>query len=275
MTEAIKSMKAEIDTLKMKVSSISDINKEGKEMMNMMKTLKEDIQNIKYVNSKICDKIRLLEKEIEESDSEESLCFEEKELTEYNDREKPQIECNICNFKCERETTLRKHINTKHCKEDSKTYDHITEENDMFQIEIVDNETVYACNICDQGFEESDEVKKHITQVHQDIINHILTKVTDENADNDLDKCENEEIIESEDIITENEVKEDDGKFTCTLCYERLDGNHESKEHFIKEHMKDMKQPMTGKKCEYVFCMDIELDKCSQFCNYYKNMLDL
>ena len=31
-----------------------------------------------------------------------------------------------------------------------------------------------------------------------------------------------------------------------------------------------MKQTITGNKCEYVFCMDIELDKCSQFCNYYK-----
>ena len=73
----------------------------------------------------------------------------------------------------------------------------------------------------------------------------------------------------------ENEIQQEDGKFTCTLCYERLDGNHESKKHFIKEHKKDMKQTITGDKCEYVFCMDIELDKCSQFCNYYKNMLDL
>ena len=68
----------------------------------------------------------------------------------------------------------------------------------------------------------------------------------------------------------ENEIQQEDGKFTCTLCYERLDGNHESKKHFIKEHKKDMKQTITGNKCEYVFCMDIELNKCSQFCNYYK-----
>ena len=153
----------------------------------------------------------------------------------------------------------------------------------MFQIEIVENETVYACNICDQGFEGSDEVKKHITEVHHDIINHILTKLTDSNADIELDKGSTEEIIEIEDRGNEGtknrnneiDIQNEDGKFTCTLCYERLDGNHESKKHFIKEHKKDMKQTITGNKCEYVFCMDIELDKCSQFCNYYKNMLDL
>ena len=78
LNEAIKTMKAEIDTLKMKVSSTSDIQKEGKVMMNMIQTLKEDIQNIKYAYSKICDKIRLVEEEFEISDSQESLCFEDK-----------------------------------------------------------------------------------------------------------------------------------------------------------------------------------------------------
>ena len=45
----------------------------------------------------MCDNLRLLE-----------FQFEDKELTENNDREKPQIECNICNFKCENNITLRK-----------------------------------------------------------------------------------------------------------------------------------------------------------------------
>ena len=71
----------------------------------------------------------------------------------------------------------------------------MTVENDMFRIEIVDNETVYACNICDQGFEGSDEVKKNITEVHHDIMNHILTKLKDSNADINLEKGSTEEII--------------------------------------------------------------------------------
>ena len=272
-------MRAEIDTLKLKVASTSDIQKEGKVMMNMIKSLKEDINNIKSVNDKICNKIRILEEEFEESDSED-----DKEMSENNDRETHQIECTFCDFNCERENTLRKHIKTKHCKEKSEAFDQITDENDMFQIVIVENETVYACNICDQGFEGSDEVKKHITEVHHDIINHIFTRLTDSNADIELDKGSTEEIIEVEDRgnkctknrNNESEIQKEDGKFTFTLSYERLDGNHESKKHFIKEHKKDMKQTINSNKCEYVFCMDIELDKCSQFCNYYKkNMLDL
>ena len=51
-------------------------------------------------------------------------------------------------------------MNTKHSKEDIKTYAHITDEKDMFLIEMVEDEIVYACIICDQGFEISEEVKK-------------------------------------------------------------------------------------------------------------------
>ena len=81
--------------------------------------------------------------------------------------------------------TLRKHINTKHSKEEYTSFDHMTDENDMFKIEIVENETVYACNICDQGFEMSEEMKKHISETHKDIINYILTNVADKNEDDD------------------------------------------------------------------------------------------
>ena len=36
----------------------------------------------------------------------------------------------------------------------------MTDENNMFQIEIVENETVYACSICYQGFEICEGMKK-------------------------------------------------------------------------------------------------------------------
>ena len=68
-------------------------------LMNLIKTLRDDIQNIKEVNSNICEKIRLLEEEFEGSDSEESVCIEK------DDNMTPQLECNICDFKCEREIT--------------------------------------------------------------------------------------------------------------------------------------------------------------------------
>ena len=39
---------------------------------------------------------------------------------------------------------------------------------------------------------------------------------------------------------TESETIESDGRFTCRLCLERLDGNNESKNHYIKEHKQDL-----------------------------------
>ena len=54
-------MRAEIDTLKITVSSLSDINKEAKVDIKMIKTLNEDIKKIQNENSKIFNKIILLE----------------------------------------------------------------------------------------------------------------------------------------------------------------------------------------------------------------------
>ena len=39
-------------------------------------------------------------------------------------------------------------------------------------MEIVQGETVFACIICDEGFDFIDEVNKHIADAHEDI--HIL-----------------------------------------------------------------------------------------------------
>ena len=63
-------------------------------------------------------------------------------------------------------------------------------ENDMFQIEIVEGGKVYVCNICEEGFDFNVEVNKHIADVHEDILNHILTKVIDESEgdDNETEK---------------------------------------------------------------------------------------
>ena len=68
----------------------------------------------------------------------------------------------------------------------------------MFQIKMVEDEIVYVCNICYQGLEISEEVKKHITVVNQDILNHILTKVTNENDDFDKGADGEEECKDSD-----------------------------------------------------------------------------
>ena len=45
-------------------------------------------------------------------------------------------------------------------------------ENDMFQMEIVEGQEVFPWNICDEGFYFIVEVNKHIGDVHEDILNH-------------------------------------------------------------------------------------------------------
>ena len=46
------------------------------------------------------------------------------------------------------------------------------------------------------------------------------------------------------------------------------------KEHFIKEYIKDVINLDTVTDCEYIFSMEIKLDKCSRFCYFYKNMTE-
>ena len=55
---------------------------------------------------------------------------------------------------------------------------HITLEEieDMFQIEIVEGEQVYACNICDEGFDKEAEIRQDIVEDHKEIIPHISEK---------------------------------------------------------------------------------------------------
>ena len=40
----------------------------------------------------------------------------------------------------------------------------------MFQLEVLDGEQVYACNVCDNGFESEDKIIKHIKEDHKEIM---------------------------------------------------------------------------------------------------------
>ena len=84
-------MRAEIDTLKITISSLSNIKKEAKVNMKMNKRPREDIKNIQNENYKIFNKKGLLEEELQESDSEECYVGEDKKLSVNGDRETSQI----------------------------------------------------------------------------------------------------------------------------------------------------------------------------------------
>ena len=92
-----------------------------------------------------------------------------------------EFECEMCNSICKKENTLIKHMNTKHSvkskipvnidesEEHIESNDNFREEEleNWFQTEIIDNEVVYICNLCDEGFGNHDTVKKHMICVTQ------------------------------------------------------------------------------------------------------------
>ena len=48
---------------------------------------------------------------------------------------------------------------------------------DLFQIEILEGEEVYACNVCDQGFDRDVEIRTHIGKDHDEIILQISENI--------------------------------------------------------------------------------------------------
>ena len=40
----------------------------------------------------------------------------------------------------------------------------------MFQLEVLDGGQIYACNVCDQGFDREEYIKRHIEEYHKGII---------------------------------------------------------------------------------------------------------
>ena len=66
---------------------------------------------------------------------------------------KYHIKCSKCKYSCKRKETLKKHNNTKHqykseeSYETSKEYEEVL---DLFHLEVVSDEEVYICNLCDE-----------------------------------------------------------------------------------------------------------------------------
>ena len=73
--------------------------------------------------------------------------------------------------------------------------------------------------------------------------------------------------------ITDKRSKKEQN-LKCKLCYENFANNEESKTHYVNEHMKEINVSKTTNKCEYIYCMDIEEDKCSKYCYYYKHLIE-
>ena len=92
-----------------------------------------------------------------------------------------ELKCFKCEHVSNTEMSLKKHINTKHplqnmeeeeisSKEIDYNLDGIESIEDLFQLEFLDGDQMYACNVCDQGFDIENEIKKHIIDNHKEII---------------------------------------------------------------------------------------------------------
>ena len=108
----------------------------------------------------------------------------------------------------------------------------------MFQIEIVEGETVFACNICDEGFDFIDDVNKHIADAHEDIVNHILTRVVDEGegASKETKKCELEVDVEETQEACTMEMVNGVRLFKYNWCNESFKSVDDLKKHFKEKH---------------------------------------
>ena len=139
IVENIKNIKAEVDLLKKTVKSLSEIKKERKRIKKSIEVSKEGIDKIKSENIKITNKFNLIGEEFESktdenSDGDESEQHDKVELewlscvyckTHFRNRKYYEshmeihwgngiVKCLKCLYSCENQSTLQKHMNTKH-----------------------------------------------------------------------------------------------------------------------------------------------------------------
>ena len=126
-----------------------------------------------------------------------ACCADSAEVNVSNENEKQitanENKCSECGFVGNTQVSLKKHVNTKHAPLNKETRN--IEENTMlqdiddnYQVEILHSEQVYACNICDEGCDTEDEVKKQISVNHKDVLIEISEKIN-EDRDADDETC--------------------------------------------------------------------------------------
>ena len=112
-----------------------------------------------------------------------------------------------------------KHADEKYAPSTKEVCDNIENEDidgieDLFQIEIVEGEELYACNVCNEGFENNDEIKKHIEKDHFQVLLQIKKEMyednEDESDDNVKDKNKHDDSLDSVSEGEETDIEDDD-----------------------------------------------------------------
>ena len=192
----VQKLKDEVDSLKNTIQSLFYIKEEAGELKKSVEDIKREIKLLSAANKAIQEQIKYIE---EESDK-ESNGVDDKVSYKEN-------KCCECSFVGNTGVSLKKHINTKHPPTNIKT--NKSEEDPIlagidehYQIEFIEGEQVYACNICDEGFDSEDEIKEHIAVDHKDILIEI-SKNVDEREEEDYSEETNDT---AESIMNDSEL---------------------------------------------------------------------
>ena len=184
VNDDVQKLKNEIDSLKNIIQSLFHIREEINGLKKSVEDIKQELKLLNETNKAIQEQIDYLEDHSDEESNNinENVAYKENK-------------CCMCEFDGNTEVSLKKHMNTKHPPTEIKTKN--IEEDPMlngidehFQIEYLAGEQVYACNICDEGFDIEDKIKIHISKDHKDILIEIS-----KNVDGEEENCSEEGSI--------------------------------------------------------------------------------
>ena len=187
--------------LKEKVEAMED---KMKEMVQKIFNLETELKEMKSIKRKTEIVIKEPEQNIDKSQEKNYIKKYEKDQGESKTKSEPILErmfnCDQCDYKCKKETTLKKHIHTKH--------------------------TQHICKRCNGKFKTSMELVMHVATEHNGNTRNETTEPKDQTQENtslmnqtditeelpDITKCEmcQEKVQES------STLKLHAGK--CTLC---------------------------------------------------------
>ena len=86
---------------------------------------------------------------------------------------------------------------------------------DLFQIEVIDGDTVWACNLCDQGVDSSLVMKEHMQSEHDRVVN--IDTLNNDASSNECNIEDEGNEKGNTERTNETEVEENNKMFTCQL----------------------------------------------------------
>ena len=147
--EDIKKIKAKLDVLKNTVKTLVSIKTEGQKVKMDVKHVKEEKRLLIDNNKETAEKISQIEDD----------CLYDTEEEEF-ETHKRNVQTNVRTLnKEEIKSCLAKNV--------------FEDFEDLFQIESVEGEAIFACNVCDEGFGTEVDVKRHINKYHVETLHNI------------------------------------------------------------------------------------------------------